>query len=85
MTQNKKPEFVCSIYNDRPKACIGYPWNMANQIFVDCQFYDREKAKLLSMEEILKNKTNEEINEYCIDCGQCCFFGHAKCSKLDIK
>ena len=32
----------------------------------------------------LKNKTDKEISDYCVSCGQCCFFGRAKCSKLSV-
>ena len=81
--KDKKTKFVCSIYNDRPQPCIGYPWNEANQIFNDCQFYE-EGAKILTMKEVLKNKTDKEISDYCVSCGQCCFFGRAKCSKLSV-
>lgn len=76
--------FVCSIYKDRPKTCVEYPWNIANQIFADCQFLNEAKDDLLSMEELKKIKTEEEINEFCITCGKCCFFGPAACSKLVI-
>lgn len=76
--------FVCSIYKDRPKTCIGYPWNIANQIFADCQFLNEAKDDLLSMEELKELKSDEEISEYCVTCGKCCFFGPAACSKLII-
>ena len=57
---------------------------MANQIFPDCQFYDKENNKLFTREEVQVVKSDEDINEYCIKCGQCCFFGPAACSKLMI-
>ena len=77
-------KYVCSIYDSRPDSCIGYPWNMANQIFSDCQFLNESKDALLSNEELLEKKTQEDINDYCISCGKCCFFGPAKCSKLNV-
>ena len=81
---DKKTKFICSIYSDRPQQCVDYPWNFANQIFVDCQFYDKENEKLFSNEELLLQKTDKEISEFCVTCGKCCFFGHAKCSKLGV-
>jgi len=36
------------------------------------------------MEDLLKVKTEEEIGEYCVECGKCCFYGPAPCSKLNI-
>jgi len=77
-------KYICSIYKDRPITCVNYPWNHANQIFKDCQFYDEEGNKLLTMEEVRENKSEEEVNDFCIKCGQCCFFGPAACSKLKI-
>ena len=76
--------YVCSIYKDRPDPCVGYPWNIANQIFADCQFLKDEKGDLLTMEELKKNKSEKEISEYCVECGKCCFSGSAACSKLLI-
>ena len=76
--------YICSIYKERPKTCIGYPWNIANQIFADCQFLNDAKDDLLSMEELQETKTDEEISEYCVGCGKCCFFGPAACSMLKI-
>lgn len=76
--------YICSIYKDRPAACVGYPWNIANQIFSDCQFYSKEEDKLLTMEEVQATKSDEDISKFCIDCGKCCFFGPAACSKLQI-
>jgi Fe-S-cluster containining protein len=76
--------YVCSIYKDRPSTCVGYPWNIANQIFPDCQFYKKDDDRLLSMEEVQADKTDEEISDYCVKCGRCCFFGPAACSKLRI-
>ena len=77
-------KFICSIYKDRPSACVGYPWNLANQIFADCQFLNEAKDDLLTMEDLQKVKSDEEISEYCVKCGKCCFFGPAACSKLTI-
>lgn len=77
-------KFVCSVYKDRPEPCVGYPWNIANQIFPDCQFYDAESQGLLTMEKVLESKTEKEVSDFCVECGKCCFFGPAACSKLLI-
>jgi len=77
-------KFICSIYNDRPQVCREYPWNEANQIFPECIFYDKENDKLRSSEDQLKLNPQQEIEEYCVKCGRCCFFGPAACSKLRI-
>ena len=77
--------YTCSIYKSRPKVCSGYPWNLANQVFFECIFYDKENDKLRSQEEQLELNTQEEIEDYCIKCGRCCFFGPAPCSKLRIE
>ena len=63
---------------------MGYPWNIANQIFAECQFLNEAKDDLLTMEELQKTKSEEEISEFCVKCGRCCFFGPAACSKLKI-
>mgnify|MGYP005833714887 CR=1 FL=1 len=76
--------YICSIYKNRPKTCDEYPWNIANQIFPDCQFYDKANEKLFTMEEVMTSKSEEDISDYCIQCGKCCFFGPAACSKLLI-
>jgi len=75
-------KYLCSIYKNRPGACVGYPWNFANQIFEDCQFLNENKDELLSMEELQKTKSEEDISEFCVTCGKCCFFGTTSCSKL---
>ena len=77
-------KFLCSIYKDRPTTCKEYPWNHANRIFVECIFYDKEKQDLRSMDDQLKLNTIKEINDYCVSCGRCCFFGPAQCSKLTV-
>tara|TARA_R100000808_G_scaffold24984_1_gene60165 strand:+ start:878 stop:1123 length:246 start_codon:yes stop_codon:yes gene_type:complete len=77
-------KFICSIYKERPETCRQYPWNGANQLFVDCIFIDTKKERLRTMEEQLQINTMEEIGNYCVNCGKCCFFGPAKCSKLEI-
>ena len=77
-------KYICSIYKERPGTCVGYPWNFANQIFADCQFYDKEEKKLLSMDELKETKSEQEISDFCVGCGRCCFFGPAACSKLKI-
>ena len=84
--KTSKTKFVCSIYADRPLACIEYPWNFANSIFRDCIFADHtaDPVRLRSMEEQLQMNSEEEISEYCVACGKCCFYGSAVCSKLRI-
>lgn len=77
--------FVCSIYDSRPDTCKGYPWNFANRMFKDCIFVDMENEKLRTMEEQLELNTKQEISDYCVKCGRCCFFGAAACSKLRVK
>ena len=77
-------KFTCSIYNSRPGACVGYPWNITNKIFADCQFLNKEKTDLLTMDELRLEKTDNEISDYCVGCGKCCFFGPAACDKLVI-
>ncbi len=77
-------KYMCSIYNDRPETCKKYPWNHANQIFAECIFLDKENEKLRTMDEQLKLNTEEEISDYCVSCGRCCFFGPAACSMLRI-
>ena len=77
-------KYLCSIYKERPQVCHAYPWNSANQIFPECIFYDKKKDSLRSMKEQLQKNTLKEIEEYCIGCGRCCFFGPAACSKLNI-
>ena len=76
--------YMCSIYKDRHTGCVGYPWNISNQIFPDCQFYDKNEDKLITLEDVQKVKSDEDISEYCVKCGHCCFFGPAACSKLKI-
>ena len=77
-------KYVCSIYEDRPEVCQKYPWNEANQIFSECIFLDKEHQKLRTTEEQLALNSAEEISNYCVDCGRCCFFGPAACSKLKV-
>jgi Fe-S-cluster containining protein len=77
-------KYICSIYQDRPITCVNYPWNHANQIFKDCQFYDEKTKKLISVEEVLHHKSEKEMGDFCVSCGSCCFFGPAACSKLKI-
>ena len=79
-------KYVCSIYGRRPMVCIEYPWNLANSIFVDCIFVDHasEKPRLRTLEEQLEINSEEEISDYCVSCGSCCFFGPAACSKLKV-
>jgi hypothetical protein len=77
-------KFVCSIYSDRPQTCREYPWNGTNQLFAECIFVDKEKERLRTMEEQLKVNSLKEICDYCVECGQCCFFGPAQCPKLSV-
>jgi Fe-S-cluster containining protein len=79
-----KTQYLCSIYEDRPEACVKYPWNHANQIFPECIFFDKENDELRSQEEQLNLNTAKEISDYCVSCGRCCFFGPAACSMLRI-
>jgi len=84
MPQDKPKLFLCSIYDDRPETCRKYPWNHANQLFVECIFVDPKQNRLKTMEETLKQYTESEISDYCVKCGACCFYGPAACSKLRI-
>ena len=77
-------KYLCSIYESRPEPCVKYPWNHANQIFPECIFYDAEDDKLRTNEEQLKLNTEQEISDYCVSCGRCCYFGPAKCSMLRV-
>ena len=79
------PKFLCSIYKDRPKVCQEYPWNNGNNIFKDCIFFDKESKSIRSMKDQLLISTEEEISDYCIECGKCCHFQGVKCSMLLIK
>jgi len=68
--------FRCKIYENRPKWCKDYPWNEANEIFPDCQFVFVQDGTmyLLPEEQVLKQRTPEEIEEYCLHCGKCCMY-----------
>ncbi len=79
-------KYICSIYENRPEPCRKYPWNFANSMFPECIFIDEtvKPMKLRTIEEQLKINTEEEISDYCVKCGRCCFFGPAACSKLKI-
>ena len=79
---SKETKYMCSVYKDRPMSCVEYPWNFANSHFEKCIFIDVENKALRTMEEQLEINTEEEISDYCVKCGACCFFGPAKCSKL---
>ena len=78
----KKVKYMCSIYKDRPQSCIEYPWNYANSHFENCIFVDAENKTLRSKEEQLKINTEQEISDYCVECGLCCFYGPVHCAKL---
>ena len=82
-----KKRFVCSIYKNRPETCKEYPWNFANRIFPECIFVDETVTpmRLRTKEEQLTMNTEQEISDYCVACGRCCFFGPAACSKLIIE
>lgn len=78
---------LCTVYDKRPDCCVGYPWNGANEIFPDCQFFDKETSKLRSLEEQRQTKSQEEIEQFCVECGKCCMFWDngkpvAQCSML---
>ena len=81
-----KTKYMCSAYKDRPITCREYPQNFANSIFAECIFVDEtvKPMRLRTVEEQLKLNTEEEISDYCVECGACCFYGPAKCSKLLI-
>jgi len=84
-----KKLYLCSIYATRPECCIGYPWNDANDIFPDCQFYDKENKKLRTIEEQRLLNTQQEIEQFCCECGKCCMFWHDgkpihQCSALRV-
>ena len=68
--------YLCKIYEERPEWCKEYPWGEAYEEAdyhkEECQFYDTENGKLLSEEELLKQKTAAEIEESCCRCGCCC-------------
>jgi hypothetical protein len=77
------------MYKNRPDCCVGYPWNKANYMFPECQFYDAETKKLRTLEETLQTKTQAEMERFCVECGRCCFFWDkgkvvGKCSALRI-
>jgi len=80
---------LCQVYKNRPECCRYYPWNDGNDIFEDCQFYNQETKELRTLEEQLKLNTQQEIEEFCIKCGRCCYYWengrriHA-CSQLKV-
>jgi uncharacterized cysteine cluster protein YcgN (CxxCxxCC family) len=84
--KTKMFRYTCSVYNDRPITCQEYPWNFANQIFLECIFVDEGSSppRLRTIKEQLTLNTEREISDYCVECGRCCFFGPAKCSKLIV-
>ena len=79
-------KYLCTIYENRPQACRDYPWNFANSMFAECIFVDETTTPmtLRTIEEQLKLNTEKEISDYCVECGRCCFFGPAACSKLKV-
>jgi hypothetical protein len=80
---------LCTVYENRPECCVHYPWNDANDLFEDCQFYDASTKSLRTLEDQRKLKSQAEIEQFCVECGKCCFYWengkpiHA-CSKLKI-
>ena len=82
----KKTKFVCGIYGNRPATCKEYPWNFANRMFAECIFIDEnvKPMRLRTLEEQLTLNTEKEISDYCVECGRCCHFGPAACSKLIV-
>ena len=79
-------KYLCTIYDSRPEACRKYPWNFANSMFAECIFVDEtvQPMRLRTIEEQLTINTEKEISDYCMECGRCCFFGPAACSKLKV-
>jgi hypothetical protein len=53
-------------------------------MFAECIFVDMDNKKLRTMEEQLAFNASEEISNYCLDCGRCCFFGPAACVNLRV-
>lgn len=86
MEDEKRYRYTCSIYQDRPISCREYPWNFSNSIFAECIFVDDEVSpmRLRTIKEQLELNTEQEISDYCVSCGRCCFFGPAPCEKLRI-
>ena len=79
-------KYVCSVYQNRPKSCVEYPWNFANSMFAECIFIDEtsKPMRLRTKEEQLTLNTEKEISDYCVECGRCCYFGPAACEKLVV-
>ena len=80
---------MCGDYENRPDCCHGYPWNDANDIFPDCQFFDKDSKKLRTIEEQRLLKPQQEIESFCLECGKCCMFWDkgkpvAQCSMLRV-
>ena len=82
-------KYKCSIYKEEPEHCRDYPWNEANDLFPSCIFYNAETDTIITEETVLETKTKEELQEYCISCGKCCFYWEdgkpvIPCSALEI-
>lgn len=83
---------LCQIYKTRPEWCVNYPWSVSyneSDYHDDCQFYDPKKRELVSADEVLKEKSQKELEEYCVECGKCCFYWYGgqqlhPCSALQI-
>lgn len=80
---------ICSIYPQRPIWCRDYPWDTFDDKFDDCQFVKLGTKELMSLEEVQKAKSNDDIRDYCLQCGKCCFYWEdgkplVKCSALNI-
>lgn len=72
-------KYLCQIYQKRPEWCVDYPWSESYDkpdYHDDCQFYDPQKEELISADQVLKGKNQEELEEFCIECGKCCFYWH---------
>lgn len=69
-------KYLCRIYEQRAEWCRGYPWGLENDLFAWCQFTKETSngLELIPEEEVLKVKTREQIQDYCIHCGSCCMF-----------
>jgi len=65
----------------KPTGCKTYPFehrldepaNTMAPRHMLCQFYDPDKENFKTVEELLKVKEQQEIADYCIQCGLCCY------------
>lgn len=73
--------FCCARYADRPVHCRDYPWEDAQILFRDCQFFDGKG--LIPLAALVKNKGEGAVESYCLACGKCCFAWTRKNGKLN--